>query len=233
MPPATCGAAPAGRFSPFLHAAGVATVVSLRGLGLAIGDTLIDNARYALHGDLVFSTDGSGGGGFFNMGGDSNEESFAARDVEIAQEWAEENGAQVAFYFRSMNLQVTAVDETTVGRPQFINSILVDPATFSPAGEVFASEPAGVPLRELLPGGREIVISSNLASGQGLNVGDTVRVSNTTEIFTVTGIVPAELEASLANPIASFFGFVHPTRRRRDTPVGDTAERHELWPAAD
>ncbi|MBL8133117.1 MAG: ABC transporter permease [Anaerolineae bacterium] len=203
-------------FAIFCIAAGVATVVSLRGLGLAIGDTLIDNARYSLHGDITIATDGSGGT-IFPGGSDTEDDVFFPRVVESAQRWADENGAQVTFYYRTGNLQVTAVEGTTVGRPQFINTILVDPTTFSPAGEVFASDPAGVPLRDLLPGGREIVISSNLAEGQGLQVGDTVRVSNTTEIFTVTGIVPAELEASITNPIASFFGFVYMHRAQAET----------------
>ncbi len=204
-------------FAIFCIGAGVATVVALRSLGLAIGDTLIANARMVNHGDLTISTDNASG---FNFGGGSDEDvdnGYSDATVEAVGVWARENGAQVAFYKRVSNLQVTAIEQTAVGRPQFITTILVDPATFSPAGQVTAIEPVNAPLSELLSGARSIVISANLAQDQGIAVGDTVRVSNTTEPFTVTGIVSTDQEASIENPIASFFGFVYLNLNEADT----------------
>jgi predicted lysophospholipase L1 biosynthesis ABC-type transport system permease subunit len=144
----------------------------------------------------------------FTPGSDSNS-GFGQEQVNGVLRWAEEHNAQVAFYSRNGGLQVTAVDAVTVGRPQFVNVLLIDPATFPPTGDIRAVEPAGVPLRDVLPGGNEIVISRNLADSQNLKLGDTVRVSNTTENFIVSGIVATENEASLSNPIAGFFGFAY------------------------
>ena len=36
-----------------------------------------------------------------------------------------------------------------------------------------------------------------------------MRVSNTTDLFTVRGIVSTDLEASIENPFAAFFGFAY------------------------
>ncbi len=192
-------------FAIFCIAAGVATVVSLRTLGLAIGDTLISNARFVNHGDVSINN-----GAAFSFGNNGAQDGgFTPRQIENAQRWANEVGAQMTGWRRTNNLQITALDGTTVGRPQFVTTLLIDPATFSPAGEVTALDPAGVPLSQLLRGGREVVISATLARDQGIDVGDSVRISNTTDVFTVTGIVSPDLEASLENPIASFFGFAY------------------------
>lgn len=204
-------------FAVFCIAAGVATVVALRGLGLAIGDTLIDNARLSNHGDLTISYNGAAATVFPGFGGVDADSVYTRSQVDAAQRWADEHDAQMTAYFRTSNMQVTPVDAVTVGRPQYVTAIVVDPATFSPGGTVQALDPAGVSLKDLLTGGRQIVISSNLAEQQNLKVGDTVRVSNTTETFTVTGIVPAELESQIQNPIASFFGFAYIDRSQAET----------------
>ncbi|MCC6802003.1 MAG: ABC transporter permease, partial [Anaerolineae bacterium] len=197
-------------FAVFCIAAGVATIVALRSLGLAIGDSLTENVRANNHGDVTVSRV-SGSNSIFP--GFSRSEPantvFNPRQVERVQQWAAEHDAQVTFYFRTANLQVTAVDYVSVGRPQFINVLLIDPQTFPPTGDITALDPAGVPLRELFTGGDEIVISQNLADSQGIQVGDTVRVSNTTDLYTVRGIVSAEIESSITNPLAAFFGFAY------------------------
>jgi putative ABC transport system permease protein len=195
-------------FAVFCIAAGVATVVALRSLGLAIGDSLIDNVRASNRGDITLAR-GSGG---FNLGfldGESDDSAFTPAELERFQRWADEHGAQSTAYKIAGNFQLTAVDAVTVGRPQFINLLLVDPATFPVAGEIVALDPPGAPLGTLLTGENPVVISSNLAEQQGLGVGDTVRISYTTELYTVRGIVGAEHEANLRNPFAAFFGFAY------------------------
>lgn len=197
-------------FAIFCIAAGVATVVALRSLGLAIGDSMVDTVRVTNHGDITISRQNPGRSMFpgFSQGSDSNG-GFSQEQIDAVSNWVREFDAQATFYTRSGGLQVTALDAVTVGRPQFVNVLMVDPTTFPPTGDIRAQDPAGTPLRDLLPGGNQIVISRNLADSQGLAVGDTVRVSNTTEAFTVTGIVATENEASLTNPIAGFFGFAY------------------------
>jgi predicted lysophospholipase L1 biosynthesis ABC-type transport system permease subunit len=148
---------------------------------------------------------------FPGMGsGNEQNESYQQGHITVVERWVEENNADVAFYFRSGGLQVTKTDTVTVGRPQFVNVLLVDPQTFLPTGEIRTIDPAGVPLSELLNDSeRGIVISQNLADAQGIAVGDVVRISNTTENFTVRGIVSTDLEASITNPLAAFFGFAY------------------------
>lgn len=205
-------------FAIFCIAAGVATVVALRSLGLAIGDSLVDTVRVTNHGDITISRQNPGRSIFpgFTPRSDANAE-FTPEQVEAMTSWAREANAQITFYTRNGGLQVTALDAVTVGRPQFVNVLLVDPETFPPTGDIRAQDPAGTPLRDLLAGANQIVISRNLADSQGLAVGDTVRVSNTTETFTVTGIVATENEASLTNPIAGFFGFAYLNAAQAET----------------
>ena len=198
-------------FAVFCIAAGVATVVALRSLGLAIGDSLTDNVRNNNHGDITIARTNSGANLFpaFTQRQRSADETFTQTQIDRVEQWAQANNAKVAFYSRSGNLQVTAVDYVSVGRPQFINTLLIDPQTFPPTGDIDALDPAGKPLRDLFTGGNDIVISQNLADSQGIKVGDTVRVSNTTDLYTVRGIVSSDNEASISNPLAAFFGFAY------------------------
>ena len=197
-------------FAVFCIAAGVSTVVALRSLGLAISDSLVDNVRASNHGDITFSRmDDNPFSGLAIGDNNDSRDFFADYEVERAQTWVDEHGGRISAYSRLSNIQITAVDYTSVGRPQFISTFLVDPQTFPPTDDIYATEPAGVPLRDLFTGGNDVVISQNLAETQGLHVGDTVRVSNTTEDFVVRGIVPTESEAGINNLFASFFGFAY------------------------
>ena len=196
-------------FAMFSIAAGVATVVALRSLGLAIGDTLVDNVRLSNHGDITINRNSMTGDIFGFSGSSGSDNVFSAAEVQRVEQWATENGATVSEYYRASNMQVTAVDAVTVGRPQFVNVMLIDPQTFPPTGPIYALQPQNAPISSLFTGGNDIVISQNLADQQGLHVGDTVRVSNTTEQFTVRGIVSTDLEASIEDPFAAIFGFAY------------------------
>ncbi|MCA0456384.1 MAG: ABC transporter permease [Chloroflexi bacterium] len=193
-------------FALFSVAAGVATVVALRSLGLAIGDSLTGNVRSSMHGDIVLEL---GGDPSFNFGDPNDFDAFTASDVEKVEAWAAENNAKVSASTQAGNLQVTSLNFDTVGRPQIITTYFVDPQTYPPTDDIRAVEPAGVPLRDLFQGGNEIVISDNMASNQNIKLGDTVRVSGTEEEFIVRGIVPASTEAGLRNIFAAFFGFAY------------------------
>ncbi len=200
-------------FAVFCIGAGVATVVALRSLGLAIGDSLVDNARVSNHGDITLSYADGANSAFSFLGGergDANQEvTFSSSEIGAYRAWASVNNAQIAFYTRAFSLQVTAVDAVDVGRPQLISTLLIDPQTFPPTGEIIALEPAGAALRDLFSTPNSVVISENMASQQNLQVGDTVRVSNTTEPFIVSGIVPTETEAGTRDFFAAFFGFAY------------------------
>ncbi|MBZ0297361.1 MAG: ABC transporter permease, partial [Anaerolineae bacterium] len=196
-------------FAIFSIAAGVATIVALRSLGLAIGDSLTSNIRSSNHGDITLQQ-GVGGGFAFNVGtpGD-NEVGLDPDEVEAIESWVRERNGEMTAYSISSLVQVTAMDAVTAGRPQFITSFFVDPQTYPPTDDIVALDPAGVPLSDLFQGGNEVVISKNLADSQEIQVGDHVRVSGTTDEFIVRGIVPTETEAGLRNLFAAFFGFAY------------------------
>lgn len=195
-------------FAVFSIAAGVAAIVALRSLGLAIGDSLVGSARDSIRGDITITAGGFGGSFGAFGGGDRDRDILSQNVIDTVTRRADELGGQVSAYSVFANLQITAVDAVTVGRPQFVTTILIDPLIFPPTGDILAQEPADAPLRSLFKD-NAIVISRNLADQQGLGVGDTVRISGTDEVFTVTGIVATEQEAGLRNLFASFFGFAY------------------------
>lgn len=194
-------------FGIFSVAAGVATVVALRSLGLAISDSLTSNIRASNHGDISLETYGEGE--FFSFGDPSDESGFSDSQIERLTEWVTTQNGQLSTSTSTGSIQVTALDFNSVGRPQFITSYFIDPKTYPPTADIRAVDPAGVPLGELFTGGNEVVISENMAVSQEIAVGDTVRVSGTTNEFIVRGIVPTNAEAGLRNLFAAFFGFAY------------------------
>ncbi len=202
-------------FAIFCIAAGVATIVALRSLGLAIGDSLVGSARDSIRGDITITAPGFGGSFGAFGGSDRDRDILSQNMIDTVTRRAEALGGQASAYSVFANLQITAVDAVTVGRPQFVTTIMIDPLTFPPTGDILAEEPAGAALRTLFKD-NAIVISRNLADQQGLNVGDTVRVSGSDEVFIVAGIVATEQEAGLRNLFASFFGFAYLDRAQAE-----------------
>lgn len=194
----------------FCIAAGVATIVSLRSLGLSIGDSLTGTIRQDNKGDIRINKRNGGGddfASFFTYSEDAP--SFTDRDMERISQWVTERGGTMTAFVRGGSFQVTKLDETGVGRPQFLSAYMIDPATYPPTHTITALEPAGVPLANLYTDGNDIVISENLAQSQNFHLGDSVRISGTEEIFTVTGIVATSHEAGLRDTFGAFFGFVY------------------------
>ncbi len=196
-------------FAVFSIAAGVATIVALRSLGLSIGDALTSNLRAANHGDITITQDGPAGMGFTFVDPQDEDDGFSEREIAAINDWVTARGGQMTAYLTTAGVQIANPNAVTAGRPQFTTSIFIDPATYPPSHEITAVDPAGVPLRELFNGGNEVVISTNLAENNDIAVGDAVRVSGTTEEFIVRGIVPAEHEAGFRNLFAAFVGFAY------------------------
>ncbi len=194
-------------FAIFSIGAGVAAIVALRGLGLAIGDSLVETARASNRGDITLSTARFGGFGPFTAGG-LDENTLSQAQIDALAERAVELGGTYAAYSVIGNMQIAPVGAVTAGRPQFVSALLIDPQTFPPTGDIIAQEPAGIPLRDLFYE-RSVVISRNLAQAQGIRLGETVRVSGSEQPFIVSGIVATEEEAGLRNLFASFFGFAY------------------------
>ena len=184
--------------------AGVATVVALRSLGLAVGDTLTNNVRIEIKGDLLIRNDGIFGGF-----GSNDPNAFSPDDLEALLAWAAEQGARTTAYMSGRNLQITKTEASQFGRPSFVGSNFIDPQTYPPTHTIRALDPPDLPLGELFTGGNDVVISDNLAEQSDISVGDTVRVSGTQEPYTVRGIVSVTEESSVTNFLNAFFGFAY------------------------
>lgn len=184
--------------------AGVATVVALRSLGLAIGDTLIDNVRIETKGDILIRNDG-----LFASFGNNDPRAFTSTQLDGLLTWAEDNGASTTAFMSGRNLQITKTDQEQFGRPSFVGSYFVDPRTYPPTHTILAVDPPDVPLGELFTGGNDVVISENLAEQSEIKVGDAVRVTGTQEQYIVRGIVSAAEESSVSNFLNAFFGFAY------------------------
>lgn len=193
-------------FAIFSVAAGVATIVALRSLGLTISDTLVDTSRSSNHGDILLE---KGGGGFLSFGDPRDASVFRPQQVDKVKAWAAQNQARYTTYIESGNVQITALNYNSVGHPQFITTFFIDPASYPPLDDIRAVDPAGARLSELFQGGNEVVVSQNLADSQSIHVGDKVRVSGTTDEFMVRGIVPTVAESGLRNLTTAFFGFAY------------------------
>ena len=184
--------------------AGVATVVALRSLGLAVGDTLTNNVRIEIKGDLLIRNDNIFGGF-----GSNDPNAFSADELAALLNWAEEKGAAATAYMSGRNMQITKSGGGGFGRPSFIGSNFIDPQTYPPTHIIRALDPPEATLAELFSGGNDVVISDNLASQSDIAVGDQVRVSGTQEAYTVRGIVSVAEESSVTNFLNAFFGFAY------------------------
>lgn len=184
--------------------AGVATVVALRSLGLAVGDTLTNNVRVEVKGDLLIRNDNIFGGF-----GSNDPRAFSPADLQTLLAWADAEGASTSAFMSGRNMQITKAGDGQFGRPNFIGSNFIDPQTYPPTHTIRALDPPDTPLADLFTGGNDVVISENLAQQGGINVGDSVRVSGTQEPYTVRGIVSVAEESSVTNFLNAFFGFAY------------------------
>ena len=184
--------------------AGVATVVALRTLGLAVGDTLTNNVRIEVKGDLLIRND-SIFGGF----GSNDRNAFDPGDLTALLRWADEHGAKTTAFMSGSNMQITKAEDQQFGRPSFIGSNFIDPASYPPTHTIRAIDPPDLPLAQLFTGGNDVVISDNLAAQGNISLGDSVRVSGTDDPYTVRGIVSVTEESSVTNFLNAFFGFAY------------------------
>ena len=174
--------------------AGVATVVALRSLGLAVGDTLTGNVRIEVKGDLLIRND-SIFGGF----GSNDPRAFTSAELDALLAWADAEGATTSAFMSGRNMQITKTGGGQFGRPSFIGSNFIDPQTYPPTHTIIALDPPDTRLADLFTGGNDVVISDNLAAQNDMDVGDSVRVSGTEEAYTVRGIVSVAEESSVTN----------------------------------
>ena len=192
-------------FALFCVAAGVAAIVALRTLGLAIGDTLVTNIAGTLHGDMMITV-ARGDSQYVTTGSDGRRV-FTDAAVSAVQKWVTAHNGQVTGTIEDSSLQVAAQNGSGAGRPSFINTSIIDPAQYPYYGGSVALDPPGVPLRQLFTGGNDVVVSDNLAKTDNLKIGDQVHVSHTDKLFTVRGIISAQNGGF--SLVTLFFGFAY------------------------
>jgi ABC-type antimicrobial peptide transport system permease subunit len=194
-------------FALFSVAIGVATVVALRSLGLSISTALTDNIRESLHGDLLIERGGTVSGGF-DLGQDNTRTYFQPQEITFVERWVAQNNATMSAY--SLNIaQITPTEHARFGILNFVSLLKIDPITYPPVGDIRAIQPDQTPLADLLTEAHHIVISETVADLHDIKLGDQVRLSGDTNLYTITGIVSTNVESSWRNWFQAFFGFAY------------------------
>ncbi len=199
-------------FALFSIAIGVATVVGMRTISLMIGHTLINNAQTVNQGDIALQAPQTGGLRMLDIGVDDDEagdNSFTPEDCADIYTWAAENNVEVTLASNQNFVQASKIREDgRSGAPRIIQMFLVDPEVYPFYGTIYATDPKGVPLAELIHAPSDIVLGRSLARQLGATVGDQVRIGTVDGDFTVRGIVPDTSQGGFKNFFALMFGFV-------------------------
>ncbi|MGB7339696.1 MAG: FtsX-like permease family protein [Phototrophicaceae bacterium] len=193
----------------FCIAAGVATIVALRGLGLSIAESLVSTVREDNKGDILVQRETDNAPDFALSLGSQDVEFFAPYELDKFASFAAQNNLQMTQFSSGGAVQIAGQSGGLVATSQFAVTYLIDPETYPVIGEVRVVEPQGVAFADLFTGGTDIVISENMAQSQNLGIGGEVRIARSDEIFIVRGIVGVESEAGINNPFAAFFGFAY------------------------
>lgn len=191
-------------------AAGVATVVALRILGLMLTDALTANAQAFLRSDILVAQATAP----IRLGLDrqsANQTLFGPGDTKLLVSWAKQHDIDIQFRLSGQLLQVATLpaDEETNPASALVFGYLITPEIYPYYDVIRAVEPRGATLRELMTGDNQIVVSQRLADQLDVRVGDTLRVGVATEPHIVVGVVPDASENYLDNPFGVAFGFVY------------------------
>jgi len=188
-------------------AAGVATVTTLRILGLSLTDALTANAQAFLRSDILVAP----GDSPLRIGSnslDTNSPLFLPDDTQKLNDWAVHNEVEITYRLSGQLLQVT-----TVGDPQSQTSLafgyFIEPQKYPFYDTIRAVGPRGVLLKDLFTGPHPVVIAQRIADDLNLHLGDRIQIGSVDAPFIVTGIVPDSAENYLDNPFRIAFSFVY------------------------
>ena len=191
-------------FVLFYIAVGVAAVVSLRTVGLMIGDGLTQNLQADNRGDLVIGppttdtrlTDSQYDPTLVEGGGDFSDTTFSEMALERFHSWAEESGCQITLAIRHLKPASIYPVQDGDAAPVTAAAFFVEPRDYPFYGEHSLLDPAGLPIRQALEQPRSIVLNERLAGTLNVGVGAQVHLQGP-EPFTVTGIIDNSAEARL------------------------------------
>lgn len=209
-------------FVLFCIAAGVAAVVSLRTLGVMIGDAVTGNLQSELRADMTITPDMSINMGAMGMGSDEDSAenelitpggqfqpaTFSDIGVERITAWAEANGYAISPAQRnSQPLQSRRAENPE--NAELTTLYFIDETQYPFYQTLEFVAPDNMHLADAYPEATSIVISGKLSELLGVGVGDQIRLTGAREPFTVTAIVADTAEASLTNPQSLIIPFVY------------------------
>jgi putative ABC transport system permease protein len=225
-------------FALFSIAAGVATVVALRMLGLMITDALTANVRALIRGDIVLQAFAAPRLAFLSgANGDRPEFVISERNLPVIQSWAAANNADVTFSLKGDLTQAAVVRNERAGTPSFVQPYFIDPQSYPFYDTIRALEPSNVLLKDLFDGPDQVVLGKRIADQIGAKAGDTIRIGNAKALHTVKGIVADTAENSVNDPSGVFnfvFGFMYLDRAyvaSFDLPTGSADRAFVRLPA--
>lgn len=203
-------------FVLFCIAVGVGAVVSLRSLGLMIGEALTGNLQAENRGDIVIAPGSPlqnlmGGEGVdpVLVEGGSNlfaPVTFSQIGIDQIRGWADDNGFEMLVGTRNALSGTVSKVGGDGSLAELTTIYLIEPQGYPFYQEVELVAPAGANLADLLAPAQSMVIAERLAKALAVNVGDEVQMAGAKQ-FTVTGIVGDEAEAQLTNPNSYLFPF--------------------------
>ena len=202
-------------FVLFCIAVGVAAIVSLRTLGLMIGDSLTQNLQQDNRGDLSVTIPveaALGTGGYdpemIQPGATMfNSPTFSQTGVARMQAWAAANEYEMSVASRASDTDRIRLNEAN-SQPESILAYFVQPDTYPFYADIPFVEPTGGTLATTLTGPNDIVITERLAELLGAEIGTELRLVGP-DVYTVTGIVDDGAEASLRNINAVLFPYAY------------------------
>ena len=201
-------------FVLFCIAAGVAAVVSLRTLGLMIGDALTGNLQIANRGDIVLRVPTGNNETeladetLFQESNVLFPRTFSDQGIARVQSWAAQNGVEeisLALRANQRPITVSATDNTGEAALLF----LVEPDKYPFYDQIDILQPSGARLTQRLADPDSVIISESLAEKLNLGVGDTLRFPGVSDRLRVTAIVNNDSESSLQDLNTLFFPFFY------------------------
>jgi len=195
-------------FALFSVAAGVATVVALRWLGLMLTDALTTNTQAFLRADFRASTRNTGFR--FAAYNDSREAPIDEVLMTRISTWASKNNIEVQFIRSSELMQIAVIHNQVAGMPAFLTVSFIDSERYPFYDVIRAETPTRTILSDLMRAGPDsTVLGKRLATQLGATVGDQVRIGPSKTLYTVRGIVPDTAESILNDPAALIFSFAY------------------------
>lgn len=191
-------------FVLFCIAVGVASVVSLRTVGLMIGSGLTQDLKADNRADIVVRppvvderfSERSYDETLVEEGGEVSRTRFSESGLERMQAWSDENGVRMQKSIRSLQpLPIYPVKEDGPRQTTAL-AFFVEPEVYPFYGEIEAIEPSGLTIARALaaPGG--IVVSQRMSEMLMVGVGDDLHLRGP-EPFEIRAILANEVEARM------------------------------------